>query len=96
MSEYKKIEQQIKDLKTFLDYRFEENNKAHQEIIKHQSFSNGKIASNTEWRLKNQTFLEDILCERKNTRKQIKHILIQAIVTGGIAGVLVLLGASNL
>ena len=96
MSDYNKIEQQIKDLKAFLDYRFNENHKAHKEIIKRQDYSNGKIKSNTEWRLRNHRVLDDIICERKSTRRQVKHILIQAVVAGSIAGVLVLLGAKNL
>lgn len=96
MSDYQSLKQQIEDLKEFLEHRFRENDKAHRAICKKQDYTNHKVKKNTEWRIENYDFIKVLRDERQSTRKEIKKMIIQTVITSFIVGTLVLLGMEQL
>jgi len=44
------VVEKIRGIETLINYRFDENQKQHEEIIVHQKKTNGKVLKNTEWR----------------------------------------------
>lgn len=84
MSEYNSIKEQLKDLKEFINIRFNKNDEEHIRVNNHLAKLNGQVAKNTKFRQENCHELETLIGNRERNVRIIFDIFWKVLLIGAL------------
>ena len=79
--ESKNLHQKVDALEKLFNERFDKNDEAHQRLLYHQEEMDKRIQENTNWRHKNQEFIETLKQERQSNKKIFLSNIARVIAT---------------